>query len=188
MRTLKHWIIASVVILGLALGGILSVIASQGGKTQTLRITPTAASGNAGGVYRPTAGHGPGAYTDSQLAQVYLEDGSFINHVTKVAIKRTTWGDISPHLQAFGTGMQIGGAPIDPNKVYDIIVQVGTVVPAAFGQGTNGPNPRNLNYSYVINVVDPNNLGPGSFMFSDPNLPWPSYWGQIHGQETDASH
>lgn len=188
MRTLRHWIIASVVIIGLALGVVLSAIANQGGKPQTLSVAPAAASANPpanpGGPYRPTAGHGPGVYTDSQLAQVYLEDGPFIDNVTQVAIKRSTWGDISSHVAV--PGFKVGGpdgvpTSINPNKVYDIIVQVGHVVSSAVGPGAN-----NHTYTYVVSVVDPNNFGPG-FTFSDPNLPWQSYWGQIHGQETDAS-
>lgn len=180
MKTLRGSIITAAILVAAALAITPSLVLGSGnGRVQTLRVDNAASSPS------PASPNGQGPNTDSQIAQMYLNDSDFVHPVNHVAVKRVTWGQIASYVNF--QGFKIGGQPIDPNRVVDVVVQYGTVAPAAFGQGADGPNPQHHAYNYAINVIDPNNIGAFGFVISDPDAGAPSWWGQLHAQETDAS-
>lgn len=171
-RRRKLLVLGGVLALTAASVLIFSTVVGDKGSIGTLTI---------GGAGVPAPAQ-PQSYSDRQIAQIFLRDGGFIDHVTRVAVKRTTWAAFLPY-----SGRTHPPSDMAMTDVIDVVIQAGTVHPAAFGQGATGPDPNGYQYAWVAHVVYPNNLIDGpAIIWDQPGSSWPTWFANVPGTETDA--
>jgi hypothetical protein len=129
------------------------------------------------------AGDSTGPYvgrSDAQIAAMFLEDGPWVSSVTRVAVKRTTWGAFFPV-----SGLAALPQHATAMSVIDVVVQAGTVNPNAASPYSSIPAGRE--YKVVINVVNPVPSQAAEVVVTEPNIAWPSWFASLLGPETDLT-
>ena len=118
--------------------------------------------------------------SDAQIAAMFLEDGPWVSNVTRVAVKRTTWGAFFPL-----SGLAALPQHADAMSVIDVVVQAGTVNRNAASPYATVPAGRW--YKVVISVVNPVPSQAAEVVVTEPNVAWPSWFVELPGHEADLT-